>query len=49
MDNYFQTLNNINVNDKAEKIGSGEIVVTNAQNGDEFDPASCPLVVVKSN
>ncbi len=37
------------VNDKAEKIGSGEIVVTNAQNGDEFDPASCPLVVVKSN
>ena len=37
------------VNDKAEKISSGEIYVTNAQNGDAFDPASCPLVIVKSN
>ncbi len=37
------------VNDKAEKISSGEIYVTNAQNGDVFDPASCPLVITKSN
>ena len=34
-------------NDKAAKIAAGEIVVTNAQNGDTFDPATCPHVVEK--
>lgn len=37
------------VNEKAEQIGSGEITVVNAQNGEEFDPESCPRVKTATN
>ena len=33
---------------QADKIKSGEIQVVNAQIGEELDPASCPLVTVKT-
>ena len=37
------------VNEKAEQIGSGDIVVVNAQIGEEFDPATCPRVHTATN
>lgn len=33
--------------DIESKIGNGSIKVTNAQNGEELDPASCPNVTIK--
>ena len=36
------------VDAQAEKIKSGEVKVVNAQIGEEFDPATCPLVTVKT-
>lgn len=35
-------------NEQAEKIKSGEIKVVNAQIGEEFDPATCPRITVKT-